>query len=48
MDDSAEILLSGFLEDDVPLILKKAAQFDLSLVVSKNKNKWQMLYLRRV
>ena len=48
MDDSAEILLSGFLEEDVPLILKKAAQFDLSLVVSKNKNKWQMLYLRRV
>ena len=48
MDDSGEILLSGFLEEDISLILKKAEQFGLSLVVSKNKNKWQMLHLTRV
>ena len=48
MDDSAEILLSGFLEEDTPFILKRIEQLGLELVVSKNKNKWQMLHLKRV
>ena len=47
MDDSAEILLSGFLKEDIPLILEKTKQLGLKLVVSKNKNKWQMLRLKR-
>jgi ribosomal protein L11 methyltransferase len=47
MEDSAEILLSGFLEEDTHLILNKTKQLGLDLVVSKNKNKWQMLHLRR-
>ena len=47
MDDSSEILLSGFLEEDTPLILKKTKQLGLKLIVSKNKNKWQMLHLKR-
>ena len=48
MDHSAEILLSGFLEEDSILILNKTKQLGLELVVSKNKNKWQMLHLKRV
>jgi ribosomal protein L11 methyltransferase len=48
MADAAIILLSGFLEEDVPLILERTEQLGLQLVVSKNKNKWQFLYLKRV
>ncbi len=48
MNDSAEIILSGFLEEDTSLILKKSQQLGLSLIGSKNKNKWQMLHLKRV
>jgi ribosomal protein L11 methyltransferase len=47
MDDSAEILLSGFLKEDISLILEKTKQLGLKLVVSKNKNKWQILHLKR-
>lgn len=47
METSAEILLSGFLEQDLPLLLKKAEDLSLELVVTKNKNKWQMLHLKR-
>jgi ribosomal protein L11 methyltransferase len=48
MADAAIILLSGFLEEDIPLILERTEQLGLQLVVSKNKNKWQFLYLKRV
>ena len=44
----ATILLSGFLQEDNPLVLDKTEQLGLKLIVSKNKNKWQMLHLRRV
>ena len=47
MRDSSEILLSGFFQDDISLILKKTEQLGLDLVVLKNKNKWQMLHLKR-
>ena len=48
MKDDGEILLSGFLKEDIPLILEKTGQLGLELVVVKNKDKWQMLHLRRV
>ena len=48
MRSSSKVLLSGFFKEDVPLILKKTEQLGLELVVSKNKNKWQMLHLKRV
>ena len=48
MNNSADILLSGFLEEDSVLILNKTEQLGLELVVSKNKNKWQMLHLKKV
>ena len=46
-DNNSEILLSGFLKKDIPLILDKSEQLGLQLVCSKNKNKWQMLHLKR-
>jgi ribosomal protein L11 methyltransferase len=47
MQEDAEIILSGFLLKDTPRILSKSRQLGLNLVFSKNKNKWQMLHLKR-
>ena len=47
LNENSDILLSGFLEEDIPLILEKSEQLGLALVVLKNNNKWQMLHLRK-
>ena len=47
MNTTSEILFSGFLKEDIPLILEKSEQLGLELVVSKHKNKWQMLHLKK-
>lgn len=47
MKENGELILSGFLKQDIPLILEKTDKFALELVILKNKNKWQMLYLRK-
>ena len=47
MNEKSEIIFSGFLKEDIPLILEKSKQLGLDLVVSKNRNKWQMLYLKK-
>ena len=47
MNIKSEIIFSGFLKEDIPLILKKSEQLGLELVVSKHKNKWQMLHLKK-
>ena len=47
MKKNAELLLSGFLQADIPLILNKSEQLGLKLFCSKNKNKWHMLHLKR-
>ena len=47
MNDAANIIMSGFLEDDIPLILDKTKQLGLEIVASKNKEKWQMIRLRK-
>jgi len=47
MNINSEIIFSGFLKEDIPLILEKSEQLGLKLVVSKNKNKWQMLHLKK-
>ena len=46
MNERSQILLSGFLKEDISLILEKSEQLGLELVVSKHKNKWQMLHLK--
>ena len=48
MRPKSDIILSGFLKQDVKIILNKIKQLKFNLVASKNKNKWQMLHLRRV
>ena len=48
MNHKSEILFSGFLKEDIPVVLKKSEQLGLELVVSKYKNKWQMLHLKKV
>ena len=47
MNYKSEILFSGFLKEDIPLVLEKSEQLGLELVVSKYKNKWQMLHLKK-
>jgi len=47
MNHKSEILFSGFLKEDIPLVLEKSEQLGLELVVSKYKNKWQMLHLKK-
>lgn len=47
MSNASEMILSGFLIEDASLILNLTEQLGLSLVVEKNKNKWQMLRLRK-
>jgi len=47
MNTKSEIIFSGFLKEDIPLILEKSEQLGLELVVLKNKNKWQMLHLKK-
>lgn len=48
MRPKSDMILSGFLKQDVKIILNKIKQLKFNLVASKNKNKWQMLHLRRV
>ena len=47
MNTNSEIIFSGFLKKDIPLILEKSKQLGLDLVASKHKNKWQMLHLKK-
>ena len=47
MNHKSEILFSGFFKEDIPLVLEKSEQLGLELVVSKYKNKWQMLHLKK-
>ena len=46
MNAKSDIIFSGFLKEDISLILEKSEQLGLKLVVSKHKNKWQMLHLK--
>ncbi len=48
MNLGGEILLSGFFKEDVSLILKKIKKLRLKLIVRKNKNRWQMIHLKKV
>jgi ribosomal protein L11 methylase PrmA len=47
MNTKSEIIFSGFLKEDIPLILEKSEELGLELVTSKHKNKWQMLHLKK-
>lgn len=47
MKDCADIILSGFLKEDITLIIDRTEELRLELVILKNKNKWQMMHLRK-
>ena len=42
-----DMLISGFLEEDVGIIFEAATQLGLSLIIKKNKGKWFMMHLRK-
>lgn len=48
MNKEADLIMSGFYEEDMDLILNKTNQLGFSLVDSKNKDKWLMLHLKKV
>ena len=43
----ADIILSGFLKEDIILLNDKIQKLKLELVILKSKNKWQMIHLRK-
>ena len=44
MNKKSDILLSGFLLNDVEIIREKAESLGLSYISHKNKNKWNLLH----
>ena len=44
MKENSDLLLSGFLSNDVKLIREKAESLGLSLVSHKNKDKWNLIH----
>ena len=44
MNENSDLLLSGFLYEDVIIIRDKAESLGLSFVSHKNKNKWNLLH----
>ena len=46
LNKNGELLISGFLEDDIEIIYENASQLGLCLITKKNKGKWYMMHLR--
>ena len=46
MAHGGTLILSGFYEDDVPLLVEKAESLGLSLKEKKEEGEWRMLYLK--
>ena len=44
MNHDADLLLSGFLLEDVQVIRNKSESFNLNFISHKNKNKWNLLH----
>ena len=44
MNENSDLLISGFLLNDVKLIREKIESLGLSLVSHKNKDKWNLLH----
>jgi|TARA_Y100001954_G_scaffold229465_1_gene275530 ribosomal protein L11 methyltransferase len=47
MSHSVDLILSGFLHDDTSVILDKLSKHNFRKVDIKNKDKWQMIHLKR-
>lgn len=46
MADGATLVLSGFYEDDIPLLVEKAKELDLKLMQQKDKGNWRCLVFK--
>lgn len=46
MAHGGTLILSGFYEEDVPLLVEKAESLGLSLKVKKEEGEWRMLYFK--
>ena len=46
MAHGGTLILSGFYEDDVPLLVEKAESLGLSLKEKKEEGEWRMLYFK--
>ena len=47
MNENSDLLLSGFLSEDVKIIREKSESLGLQFVSHKNKNKWNLLHFRK-
>mgnify|MGYP005659368599 FL=1 len=47
MNENSDLLLSGFLSEDVKIIREKSEGLGLQFVSHKNKNKWNLLHFRK-
>ena len=45
MSPGATLLLSGFYQDDVPLLITKAQQLQLTPIITRERNRWCMIGL---
>ena len=47
MDPNADLILSGFLHEDVDIIIDKLIKHNFKKLDIKNKDKWQMIHFKR-
>ena len=47
MNPNADLILSGFLHEDVDIIIDKLIKHNFKKLDIKNKDKWQMIHFKR-
>lgn len=47
LNENGTVVLSGFYEEDIPVLLKEAEKYGFSLAGKASKNKWSELYLMK-
>ena len=47
MDPNADLILSGFLQEDVDIIIDRLIKHNFKKLDIKNKDKWQMIHFKR-
>ena len=47
MNPNADLILSGFLQEDVDIIIDRLIKHNFKKLDIKNKNKWQMIHFKR-
>ena len=47
MSDKGDLLISGFLEEDVDFIINLSINNRFNVINKKNKGQWSMVHLRK-